>query len=297
VRVDHHSLNRFAALRLRAPGPATSLHQGDRRSPFLGRGVEFADYRPYDPADDVRLIDWNVYMRLGQALVRQFNEERSLTIEVCLDVSASMGFGTPRKADHGAEIAAALAVVSLAHRDPMKMCCVGSDRPPALARAVNLDGMAEILHVLAKVEPWGHGDLYAQLASQLGSARPDRLVLISDLLCPDGEREALLKLLAASSRHPLILHVLSPEELAPDLTDIARVVDAETGESLVLRDDRQARADYDVALQRWLGCIESRCRTLGIGYQRADTSGSVSTLIHGALRQAKVVEHATGGHS
>ena len=89
MKVDRTALARFAQLRLHAPSVATSLQQGDRRSPFLGRGVEFADFREYDPGDDIRLIDWNVYLRLGQVLVRQFNEERSLSIKICLDVSAS----------------------------------------------------------------------------------------------------------------------------------------------------------------------------------------------------------------
>ena len=43
--------------------------QGNRRSRIKGRGVEFAEYRAYDPGDDLRLVDWNAYMRLGVALV------------------------------------------------------------------------------------------------------------------------------------------------------------------------------------------------------------------------------------
>jgi uncharacterized protein (DUF58 family) len=190
MHVDRTDLTRFANLRLQTPGQATSLQQGDRRSPFRGRGVEFSDYRPYDPGDDVRLIDWNVYMRLGTAVVRQFAEERSLAMRVCLDVSGSMGFGTePRKADHAAQLAAALALVSLQHRDPFGLVCFGCDVPPPTVKATTLDGLVEVLHVLEGVEPGGAGVAHDQVARLIGPRRSDRIVLISDLLMEDAERD------------------------------------------------------------------------------------------------------------
>ncbi len=296
MKVDRQGLARFAQLRLHAPSVATSLQQGDRRSPFLGRGVEFADFREYDPGDDIRLIDWNVYLRLGQVLVRQFNEERSLSIKICLDVSASMAFGRQRKADCGAEIASSLATIALVHRDPVVLICYGSDRPAVRSKAVNIDGMAELVHVLERVEPSGVGDAYAQLAGQLGSGRTDRLFLISDLLCEEDQREQLLRLLAASSLHPVLVHTLCEDELQPDLGDVARVVDAETGEELVIRDGPGAAADYAEALQGWLTAIEDRCKTLGIRYLRIASGDPTASFVEGEMRRARVVEHAAGGN-
>lgn len=295
MKIDRRALARFAALRLHAPGAATSLQQGDRRSPFLGRGVEFADYRNYDPGDDIRLIDWNVYLRLGQVLVRQFNEERSLSVQLCVDVSASMGVGDPSKADRAAQLAASLATVALAHRDPVSLCCHGGDRAPARARAVNLDGMPEVLHVLQKVEPGGRGNAYAQIAGQLGTARRDRMFLLSDMLVEEDERESLLRLMAASSRAPVLVHILDPDELQPDLSDVSSVVDAETGEELTIKDGPSALAAYERGVQEWLAAIEERCNTLGVRYVRwvdTDPDG----FVHDDLRARRVVEHAAGGN-
>ena len=300
MKVDRTGLARFAQLRLHAPSVATSLQQGDRRSPFLGRGVEFADFREYDPGDDIRLIDWNVYLRLGQVLVRQFNEERSLSIKICLDISESMAFGEPRKADVAAEVTAALATIALVHRDPVTLICFGHDRPPVRAKAVNLDGMAELVHVLEKVEPHGRGDVYKQLAGQVasgsGGGRTDRLFLVSDLLCEPEEREQLLRLLAASSLHPVLVHTLSADELEPDLRDASRVVDAETGEEIVLRDGAEAAEAYEAALQDWLVAIETRCRTLGIRYLQIPPGVGIASFVEGELRRAQVVENAAGGN-
>ncbi len=295
MKVDRQALARFAALRLRAPGSATALQQGDRRSPFRGRGLEFADYREYDPGDDLRLVDWNVYFRLGTALVRQFNEERSLSMRLCVDVSASMGFGEPRKADHAAQLAATLAMIALSRRDPCVLTCYGGEGRGLRARAVNLDGLPELLHLLERVEPNGRGDAHAQLVAQLGSGRSDRLVLLSDLLCEDDERDAVLRLCAASCPRPIVLHVLGADELAPDLDGVERVIDSETGEQLMIREGKDATKAYQAALAAWLAAIDTRCRTLGIQYVRVDVSEAVRTLVEGALYRGQVVEHAGGG--
>lgn len=295
MRIDRAALSRFAALRLRAPGPATALQQGDRRSPFRGRGLEFADYRPYDAGDDLRLVDWNVYFRLGIALVRQFSEERSLSVKICLDVSASMGFGEPRKADHAAQIAATLAMIALGHRDPVVMACFGGDDRGLRARAVNLDGLPELLHMLERTEPGDRGNAHTQLVAHIGGSRCDRLVFISDLLHEEAERDALLRLCASACPRPIVLHVVGRDELDPDLEDIERVIDSETGESLVIRDGRDAKTDYANALASWLGGIEDRCRTLGIQYVRTDTRSRTADLVQGELYRKQVVEHIAGG--
>jgi uncharacterized protein (DUF58 family) len=295
MRIDRAALSRFAALRMRAPAAATALQAGDRRSPFRGRGLEFADYRPYDAGDDLRLVDWNVYFRLGTALVRQFNEERSLSVRVLVDVSASMAFGTPNKADHAAQLGATLAMIALAHRDPVVLTCFGGAAKGLRARAVNLDGLPELLHMLERVEAGGRGDAHAQLIAQIGGSRTDRLILISDLLYEDAERDSLLRLCAASCPRPIVLHVLGDEELEPDLDDVERVIDAETGEELVIRDGREAKSTYAAALTAWLTALDTRCRALGIQYIRAEAGKSARDLVHSELFRGQVVEHMAGG--
>ena len=68
------------------------LLQGDYRTLFYGFGVDFADLREYQPQDDIRYIDWNVTARTGDAFVRQYIEERELTVMLLLDASASCLF-------------------------------------------------------------------------------------------------------------------------------------------------------------------------------------------------------------
>ena len=92
---------------------------GDYHSAFHGRGIEFAQVREYTPGDDVRTIDWNVTARSGVPHVKEFMEERDLTVLIAVDVSGSMGFGSVdwRKCDLAAELAAVFAFSAIESSD------------------------------------------------------------------------------------------------------------------------------------------------------------------------------------
>src|SRR5437764_8097450 len=92
---------------------------GDYHSAFHGRGIEFSKVREYLPGDDIRSIDWNVTARSGVPHVKEFVEERDLTILVAVDVSGSMSFGSIdwRKIDIGAELAAVFAFSAVQNSD------------------------------------------------------------------------------------------------------------------------------------------------------------------------------------
>ena len=71
--------------------PGASM--GERVSRSRGSGMEFADHKEYAPGDDFRMIDWNVYARLDQFVVKVFETEENLSVAILLDASASMDFG------------------------------------------------------------------------------------------------------------------------------------------------------------------------------------------------------------
>ena len=92
---------------------------GEYRSAFRGRGLEFADVRPYAPGDDVRSIDWKATARLRAAYVRRYTEEREQTVLLLLDVSASTAFGRSGRSVRavGLEIAAVLGLAAARSKD------------------------------------------------------------------------------------------------------------------------------------------------------------------------------------
>ena len=159
---------------------------GLHRSPFKGFSVEFAEYRPYLPGDDLSTLDWKVYARSDRHYVKKFEEETNLECHVLLDVSASMAYrgGAPMsKLEYGSVLAASLAFLMNRQRDatgliafderiafrmPARARPGSSARPAARARAVE----AGDNRTWPAAAPTGRGAAQAQ----------SRRVLISDLL-------------------------------------------------------------------------------------------------------------------
>lgn len=87
-------LRQLRRLSLQAGRAVDSPFGGEYRSAFRGQGMEFEEVRPYVPGDDVRHLDWNVTARTGEPYIKQFREERELTLMLVVDLSGSVGFGS-----------------------------------------------------------------------------------------------------------------------------------------------------------------------------------------------------------
>lgn len=296
MRIDRSIFAGLDQLRLAAPMPTTGGRPGDRRSRARGRGVELADFRPYTPGDDLRLVDWNVFARLEAVLVRLFHEDRDLSLLVVVDASASMGFGEPRKCDHAGELAACLAFLALRARDRVRVVVAGRrGGASAMAKGEHTGALPLIVHALERTEPDGVAEIAATLAIEAERGKVDQAVLLSDLLVEPEERATILRRLARIAARPVFLHVLGDGELAPDLSDGAVAIDAETGEELPMKGGRGAAKTYAAELERWRGAIEAECRELGVLYAPAFTTVPARLLIGDDLRRRQIVQAARGG--
>ena len=104
--------------------------------------MEFNAVREYAPGDDVRLIDWNVTARMGQPFIKEFKEERELTVMLIVDVSSSGEFGSAGKFKNevSAEVASILAFAAIRNNDKIGLI-VFSDKiehyiPPKKAKRI-----------------------------------------------------------------------------------------------------------------------------------------------------------------
>jgi uncharacterized protein (DUF58 family) len=278
------------SLRVAAPIPSTGGRPGDRRSRAKGKGVDIADFRPYAPGDDLRLVDWNAFARLDAVLLKLFHEDRDLVLVVVVDASASMAFGEPRKIDHAGELAACLAFLALRGRERVRVVVAGGAR----AKGDQLGALAPIVDLLERTEPGGTSDLAATLAREAEAGRADHAVLLTDLLVETDACEQALRRLAACARRPVLLHVLGDGELSPDLQD-GVLIDSETGEEVPVRGGAAALAEYRAELERWRAAIETRCRELGILYAPAFTTMPARLLVADELRRRRITEAARGG--
>lgn len=207
---------------------------GQYHAVFKGRGMSFDSVREYQPGDDIRSIDWNVSARTGGVFVKQYVEERELTVLVAVDLSASMQFGTKRrsKRELAAEIAAVLAFSALRNNDRVGLVLF-TDRiehyvPPKKGRAHVL----RVIRDLLEVQPTGRQTRLDMACDELTRIVRKRSVvfLLSDFL--DASFDRSLGVLAR--RHDAVPLVIGDraEEKFPDLGGTVLFEDAETGDLL-----------------------------------------------------------------
>ncbi len=206
---------------------------GQYHSAIHGRGVEFSQVREYQPGDDIRTIDWNVTARSGVPHVKEFVEERDLSILLALDVSGSMSFGSVdrRKIDLAVEIAAVLAFSALENGDRVGLALVGDGvRRMIPPRRGRVHAQAVIRTALgASRAAEGAGDLETALGFLSRALRKKTVVvLLSDFLGGGRYANALRRL---ATRHDVIAVRLSdPREAHFPRKGLVTLVDAESGE-------------------------------------------------------------------
>jgi uncharacterized protein (DUF58 family) len=258
--------------------------KGERRSPRKGISVEFSDYRPYGIGDDLRYVDWNIYGRLDRLYVKLFVDEEDLCLNILLDASASMGFGSPSKLAYGARLAAGLGFVGLVNLERVGVAVVrerlAEGAPPSRGRSQILP----LMEFLSRVRPAGGTSLTDGLAAWgLRTREAGLAVVISDLMDPGGYERGLKTLL--EHRHDLhVIHLLAAEEMNPAWGGDLRLEDAETGETRDLTLDAEAMRVYRGRLRDFLERAEGFCRANEIGYHRVVTDTPVEEFM---LRQLK----------
>jgi uncharacterized protein (DUF58 family) len=262
--------------------------QGERRSPRHGQSVEFADFRPYAYGDDVRQIDWNAYARLERFFLKLFVAEEDSTVHVLVDTSRSMGWGSPAKLDFARRVAAAIGYVALANLEWVNCSPVGTTVAAAPRLLRGRAAAPQLFAQLSALRADGGTDLMTAVRRYAAMARrPGPLVLLSDLYDPSWQA-ALGAALAA--RYDLtVLHVLSPEEMHPELEGDLRLVDDETGEVVEITAEADVVNQYMAALAQWQAEIAAWCRQRGVPYVPVVTDLPLDAFVVRVLRARGVV--------
>jgi uncharacterized protein (DUF58 family) len=221
---------------------------GDYHSAFHGRGIEFSQVREYIPGDDVRTIDWNVTARSGVPHVKEFIEERDLTVVVAVDVSGSMGFGSVdwRKSDIAAELTAIFALSAVENSDRIGLLLfaegIRTFIPPRRGRAhAQVLIRAAVDAAMAGVHGSADLDVAIRFLERVAVKRAV-IIVLSDFLDLHFERP----LNRLGRKHDVIaIPVTDPREERFPTGGLARLIDMESGESRLVelkRGDVERRA-------------------------------------------------------
>jgi uncharacterized protein (DUF58 family) len=283
--LDPAVLARIGSLELRARTIVEGFLSGLHRSPLKGFSVEFAEYRPYLPGDDLSVIDWKVFAKTDRHYVKQFEEETNLRAYLILDVSASMNYGTGplTKLAYGSCLAAALAYLLQRQRDAAGLMTFDDRVRTMLPPSSRPGHLRAMLHAL-DTEPEGASTDTGRLLHQLADviAKRGLVVVISDLLDePDSVIDGLRHLRFRGS-DVLVFHVLDRAELTFPFEGAATLRDVESGDQLVTAPDA-VRQGYLAALEAHVERFRRELRSAGIDYRLLDTREPLDTALHSFL--------------
>ncbi|MAE62037.1 MAG: hypothetical protein CMJ49_11855 [Planctomycetaceae bacterium] len=284
-------LRRLRRLVFSARRPVEGLYAGRHGSLQRGRSVEFSDYRPYMPGDEVGDIDWKVYGRSDRLYVKLFEHQSDLTIRILVDGSASMaysGMGGParrslvlrsprpgesdRKYDTACRIAGAIAFLTISQQDRAGFAIAQRGLAVRQEPGGSYAHLHRMLGAMEQTEPTGEADLPRAIDDLSETAqRRGLLVLISDLL---DDRDATMRAISRFThlRHEVIVfHVLHGDELNLPRVDEARFVDSETGGGVRLN-VRDVRRDYTARMRDFLDGWSAVFRSRGMDYRMVNVA-------------------------
>lgn len=248
-------LKRVRRIELLTRGMVKEMLGGQYHSRFKGQGIEFDDFREYQPGDDVRFIDWNVTARMNDPFVRKYVEERELTVMICVDVSGSGDYGSQEdsKRERAAEIAAVFAFSAVQNQDKVGLIQFSSGIEQFLPARKGAPHALRVLRDILNIEPKQRGtDIKPALDLALERI-PHRalLILVSDFITPDHTWEKSLR--AAAAKHDVVAaQIMDPRELT--LPNAGRVCleDPETGEQVLINTSHPAvREHYAERMAEW----------------------------------------------
>ena len=259
-------------------------YRGEHKSYRKGSSLEFHDYRSYQPGDDFRYIDWNIFSRLDKLFVKLYTAEEDLTIHILLDTSASMGFGSPSKLDYAKRVGAALAYIGYINLDRVRAASFNDSRGKFLDPS-RRGGVSILFRFFEDLESGGQTRFNSALSDYAASVRrPGLAIVLSDLLDPAGYYDGL-KTLRFAGYDVMLIQILAEEEIAPSANGALDLIDSETREHLRMTVDKRVLEAYSLRLEAHFRDVEQFTLSQGIEYVRASTIVPFEDLVLKYLRQ------------
>ena len=269
--IDDAFLKQLERLKIVSRKSTRNPRRGEYRSWQSGEGFEFLDFRKYHLGDDLRYVDWSVYGRLDKLFIKLFHAEKGQTAHILLDISRSMGSGTPSKDITAKKIAAALSYICLSNLDKTGLTAFNDKIVAVKAPARGKKQYPEVLKFFLSLNPSDQTNLNDCLAEYASICRnPGIAVIISDFLDPKGYEDGL-NALAYRDFDINLIQVMSHEELFWSKTGNLMLHEVETGEKKVTFVDKHLLALYQNKVNAFISKIKRYCSHCGINYFLCDT--------------------------
>lgn len=260
---------------------------GNRKSRSKGSSVEFSDFREYSLGDDFRRIDWNAYGRFDRLFVKLFMEEREAMVNIFVDSSRSMNFGEPKKSLSALKLSGALAYLALNNLDRV---CLNSLAGTLVKQSSVLSGRGMFRHCvdfLENIQFEGITDLNSCIKKKEFKGSGVSIVF-SDFFTTGGIEDAV-KYLLYKKQDVILVHVLAPEELNPELEGQIRLLDSETGEARDISVTPAMLLQYDKELSLFMNNIREFCSRMGAAYIQVSSEEPIEKIVLEEFTRAGII--------
>jgi uncharacterized protein (DUF58 family) len=272
--LDPTVLGGISGLDLVAKTVVDGFVSGLHRSPDFGFSQEFAEYRSYNPGDDLRHVDWNVFARSEKMYLKRYRGETNCQLTILLDASRSMHFTSHKidKLEYARFLTASLAYLASLQRDAAGLVVFDDDVKQFVPPSTKQGQLARLLHAIERAEAGARTD-YAKPFAHVREFlhRRGLIVCISDFW---ENPEEVIKTIAPLRFHGnevVLFHLLDPEEIRPKVRQPVLLEDLETGDTLEVSPDYVTH-EYSVKIDAHLAELKSKAQGNGLDYFLIDTS-------------------------
>jgi uncharacterized protein (DUF58 family) len=285
VLTDPDFIQRLETLHLLARKVLGGTLRADRKSEKKGSGILFADHAEYALGDDYRSIDWHIFGRLEQLMIRLYELEEDVNIHVLLDLSRSMR----TKTDYSRKLAAALGYIALANSDRLGIYGLADTLVPVLEPSHGKGRIFTMLRSLQAAECFGTDTRFGDCARafRLRTRRKGVCVVISDFFARDYSEA--LRLLRWSKHEVFCIQVSDPADGRCDWRGDVELECVESGRRRRVTIGPAEARRFEQAIEQWNRDLRRQCARQEIGFAAADIDVPFEDVIQKILRRGGLV--------
>jgi uncharacterized protein (DUF58 family) len=285
--LDPKVLMAIKDLSLAAKTTVEGFMTGIHKSNVKGAGMEFSQYRSYQPGDDLRSLDWKMFARSDRYYIRESEIETSISVRFLLDASASMNHkdGDYTKLQFAKYLTASLAYLTHSQGDALGLYLFQAENLFALPARRDHQHLTRLIHELENIQAGGKFTEAINYRSIfLGSQKRELLVFITDFYQQNDEIIKMLDLIASLKHEIIVLQVMAGNEIELDYKGYTTLKDLETGHTIKI-DPKQARDSYKQKLEEYLSSLKNQLLDKNIFYRLLKMNDPIDLTLRDFLNQ------------
>jgi len=280
-------LSSVSGLSLLAKVVVEAFLSGMHRSHKLGSGMEFSQYRAYEPGDDPRLLDWKMLARSGRYYVRQSEQQNQVVVKFILDASASMDHSEKgiSKLAFARALVACLSHLAQKQGDAIGLFALNQEDFVEIHPRTHKMQHPRLLLELLKIGPKGQWPQAPTAIRKVpSSGQRELIIFITDMYEQKRELSEFIRNLKTRNNEVVLLQLMAGNEMDFDHREAVTFEDLETGARLQV-DIKAARADYLAALQQRIAQIKEEMLSNGVHHHLFRTDQHLGNALQLFLRE------------